>query len=137
MLKLARKRFVKDKLISVFKHNLKTKLPASKLGCFDLIISGLAIHHLTHKRKKQLYQEIFNLLTPNGLFCNLEHVSSPTQSLHQKFLSQIGLTAITDDPSNKLLDVQTQLQWLNEIGFYDVDCIWKWREIALLVGIKP
>ena len=137
MLKLARKRFAKDKLVKIIKHDLNVPLPATKLGCFDVIISGLAIHHLHHKRKKQLYREIFDLLIQNGVFCNLEHVASPTESLHQKFLTAVGLTPETDDPSNKLLDVETQLQWLREIGFYDVDCLWKWREIALLVGFKP
>ena len=137
MLKLARNRFANDKRVKMVKHDLAVPLPASEIGCFDLIISGLAIHHVIHERKKQLYQEIFRLLNHNGVFCNLDQVASPTESLHHQFLTAVDMTPETDDPSNKLLDVETQLRWLREIGFRDVDCMWKWREVALLVGFKP
>ena len=137
MIEQAKRRFKGDSRITIIEHDFSTPLPSKQLGCFDAIVSSLAIHHLTHPRKKQLYTEIFDLLNPKGVFCNLEHVSSATENLHLRFLELIGLTCETEDPSNKLLDVETQLQWLRKIGFVDVDCAWKWLEIALLCGFKP
>jgi tRNA (cmo5U34)-methyltransferase len=134
MLDEARKRFAGDPTVKVVEHNLDALLPG--LGKFDAAISSFAIHHLMHERKKELYAEVYRLLNPGGVFCNLEHVSSPSQRLHEEFLLRIGFTVETEDPSNKLLDFETQLGWLREIGFADVDCHWKWRELALLVGVR-
>ena len=132
MLEAAKKRFAGDSSLAVITHNLDNPLP--DLGKFDAVISSFAIHHVAHQRKRALYPEIHDLLNAGGVFCNLEHVASPTPSLHEEFLRQIGLTPETEDASNQLLDVETQLQWLREIGFADVDCHWKWRELALLAG---
>jgi len=132
MLEAARQRFAGDSRVQVMAHNLDSSLPS--LGQFDAVISSFAIHHLVHERKRELYEEIYRVLSPGGVFCNLEHVSSPSQRLHEEFLQRIGFTLETEDPSNKLLDVETQLRWLREIGLVDVDCHWKWRELAIMAG---
>ena len=135
MLQVLRDTFGKEAGIAVVEHDLNRRLPA--LGSFDAVVSSFAIHHVAHERKRTLYGEIFALLNSGGIFLNLEHVASPNESLHEQFLHAIGYTTETEDPSNKLLDFEIQLAWLRGIGFVDVDCHWKWRELALLAGVKP
>jgi SAM-dependent methyltransferase len=135
MLEAARERFAGDERVQLVAHDLAQPLPS--LGRFDAVVSSMAIHHLEHERKRSLYAEVFDLLEPGGVFANFEHVASPTRRLHLAFFAAIDEPLEHEDPSDRLLDVETQLGWLRSIGFDDVDCYWKWLEMALLVGIKP
>jgi tRNA (cmo5U34)-methyltransferase len=132
MLAAARERFAGASWAAVVEHDLALPLP--DLGRFDVVVSSFAIHHLAHQRKRALYAEVWAILEPGGVFCNLEHVASPTPRLHSEFLALLGGG---EDASNRLLDVESQLGWLREIGFEDVDVHWKWRELALLGGRRP
>lgn len=135
MLTAARERFEGEPRIELVEHDLVEPLP--DLGRFDAVVSSFCIHHLEDARKRALYQEVHDLLTPAGVFANFEHVASPSERLHRAFFEAIEEPLENEDPSDRLLDVQTQLEWLREIGFEDVDCYWKWLEMALLIGIKP
>ena len=134
MLEAARKRFEDAPHIEVIEHDLSQPLP--DLGKFDAVVSSFAIHHLSDGRKMDLYREIFNAIRPDGVFCNLEHVSSPTLDLHAAFYEAIHTPLELEDPSNQCISAELQLGWLKEIGFRNVDCFWKWRELALLAGWK-
>ena len=134
MLERLEARFASQPNVDIVRHDLAHPLPP--LGTFDAVVSSFAIHHLVHERKRALYREIWAALEPCGVFCNLEHVASASAYGHQRFLEAMGTAPEDEDPSNRLLDVQTQLEWLREIGFVDVDCYWKWRELALLAGRK-
>jgi tRNA (cmo5U34)-methyltransferase len=135
MLERARVRFAREPRVEILDHNLVSPLP--RMGAFDAVVSSFAIHHLENERKLQLFSEVKDLLKPGGVFCNLEHVASPTPRLHERFRRAMGIDHEPEDPTNRCLDVQTQLAWLEELGFEDVDCHWKWLELALLCGTKP
>jgi len=135
MLTRARDHFAGHGRIELVQHDMNEPLP--DLGTFDAVVSSFAIHHLEHERKRSLYAEVFGVLQPGGPFVNLEHVASPTEKLHLAFFDAIGEPIENEDPSDRTTDIESQLSWLRDAGFDDVDCIWKWREMALLAGTKP
>jgi tRNA (cmo5U34)-methyltransferase len=135
MLAAASTRFAGDQRVMIREHDLNVSLPSDIR--FDAIVSSFAIHHCADSRKRSIYHEIYDLLVPGGTFCNLEHVASPSDSLHDRFLAGVNATREDEDLGNILLDVQTQLEWLDEIGYDDVDCYWKWLELALIGGVRP
>ena len=100
-------------------------------GPFDAVVSSLAIHHVSHERKRTLYAEAAALLSPGGVLANLDIVESPTPSLHVQWREEMGAT---DDPSDQLCPLWPQLEWLREAGLEDVDCIWKWRSLSVMRG---
>ncbi len=125
---------------------------------FDIIVSGFSIHHQPDARKFEIYGELFNLLNTNGLFINIEQVSSPTkwiesvfdelfiESLYQMHLKQGDVVTRTqvagewftrpDIEANILAPVEKQCEWLRQIGYSDVDCYFKILELAVFGGRK-
>jgi tRNA (cmo5U34)-methyltransferase len=134
MLEAARDRFQENDRVAIQLHDLNDSLLG--LGRFDVVVSSFAIHHCSDARKRSIYEEIFQLMEPGGVFLNLEHVSSATAALHQRFLKELGITPEQEDAGNILLDTQSQTRWLREIGYVDVDCYWKWLELSLFGGFR-
>jgi len=133
MLARAAERFGSDAMTVEFGvHDLDQRLMAS--APFDAVVSGLAIHHLSDERKRALFSEIHALLAPSGVFVNLDLVCSATPVQHERFCRAIGREE--DDPADRLADLCEQLGWLREAGFREVDCHFKWLELALIVAVR-
>ncbi len=56
MLELARQQFAADQRVTIVEHDLDRSLP--DVARVDAVVSGFAIHHLTHERKRTLFGEI-------------------------------------------------------------------------------
>jgi tRNA (cmo5U34)-methyltransferase len=130
MLDLARERLGHDPRVSLLEHDLLHPLP--DLGAFEVVVSGFAIHHLPDGRKQSLFAEIRDALHPGGVFANLEVVQCATEELQAEFYRRIERPG--GDPQDLLAEVEPQLQWMREAGLEQVDCAWRWRGFALLVG---
>jgi SAM-dependent methyltransferase len=127
-------------------------------GPFDAVVSGFAIHHLPDERKRRLYREVFDLLGEGGAFLNAEHVASSTARVEQMFEDAMidhlwqrrqergeavpreevrrAFLERPDRASNILATVEDQCRWLREVGFRDVDCFWKYFELAVFGGTR-
>jgi tRNA (cmo5U34)-methyltransferase len=46
-------------------------------------------------------------------------------------------TPADDDLSNQLVAVEHHLAWLNDLGFENCDCFWKWRKLAVVAATRP
>jgi cyclopropane fatty-acyl-phospholipid synthase-like methyltransferase len=133
MLARARERFAGDPRVTVLEHDLRDPLP--DLGAFDAVVSGFAIHHLAHDRKRSLLVEVVAALRPGGAFANLEVVRCATPELHEEFNRRIERPG--GDPEDVLAEVEPQLGWMRDAGLVHVDCQWRWRGFALLAGRAP
>lgn len=132
MLARAAERFAAEPLVEFHRHELATPLAVE--GPFDAVVSGLAIHHLEDERKRELFGEIQALLTPGGVFANLDLVRAASPQLHERFRREIGREE--EDPSDRLAGLSEQLRWLRDAGFSEVDCHFKWLQLALLVAVR-
>ena len=119
---------------------------------YDVAVSSLALHHLeTKKEKKKFYSKIFDSLKSRGVFYNADIILSSNDYLQKLYISKwkefmsrtISTKEIEDtwmtkhhkeDHPEILLD---QLGLLKEIGFTDIDVVWKYYNFAVYGGTKP
>lgn len=116
---------------------------------YDLVVSALSIHHLEDEEKKEFYKKSYSILKQNGIFINADQVYGETpfienlnKTIWKQYIESSGLPKeeilagyerIKLDKESKL---DQQIDWLKEIGFCDVSCIYKFYQFAVMFGRK-
>jgi tRNA (cmo5U34)-methyltransferase len=120
-------------------------------GEYDAILSSLALHHLlTDEDKQRFYRRVYKGLRLGGVFYNADVVLASNEFLQSVYLNKwaafmrrsvsgeeiegkwIPKYNAEDHPA-KLTD---QLRWMVEIGFADIDVIWKYYNFAVYGGVR-
>ena len=117
---------------------------------YNLIISALSIHHLSDIDKELLYQRIYDVLNPGGIFINADQVLGQTPDLEQLYrqhwLDSIRAKNISEEDlkaAQKRMEydcmatLDIQLSWLEAAGFQNVDCWYKNFSFAVFGGYRP
>jgi ubiquinone/menaquinone biosynthesis C-methylase UbiE len=126
---------------------------------FDAVVSGFAIHHQPDESKRRIYANVFDLLAPGAPFIQIEHVSSASPWIEHQFnellvdrmyaydrqvgggrtREQVATDYVyrPDKAANILAPLEAQLEWLRQIGYQDVDCLFKMYELCVFTGRKP
>jgi tRNA (cmo5U34)-methyltransferase len=116
---------------------------------YDLVVSSLSIHHLEDAEKKGLYQKIYSIMHDNSIFINADQVLGRTPYIEQTYTSdwrnKVEASGLSQDELSsaylrmkldKMATLDQQLNWLNEIGFADVDCVYKYYNFSIMFARK-
>lgn len=114
---------------------------------YDLVVSGLAIHHLDDTGKQQLFRKLFHSMNSGGILLIRDIVTGATPNLTKQY-EQLWREYIKgggeddaayfqayleeDIPSS----VEEQIQWLAAAGFSEVGCHWRYLNFAIFGGVK-
>lgn len=119
---------------------------------FDVIVSCLAVHHLSSERKIGLFRRVHGALTPGGYFGDGDdHL--PEDSRFDERFSALAGALVTEHATKGLpkglqkvwhdheafdrpVTVSTELQWLREAGFIHLDTPWRFFNQAVIWAYK-
>ncbi|MCL2772368.1 MAG: class I SAM-dependent methyltransferase [Oscillospiraceae bacterium] len=148
-----------DKMIDVAKERFQSHsdfqyIVADYTKCqytqkYDIIISALSIHHLSHDDKRIFYQKCYYLLNDGGCFINADlmlspskHIEEVNQSIFHNYRRTSGLSEDVLKATGELMKYDNpaalydQLQWLVESKFRYVDCVYKYHQFCVLYAQK-
>jgi len=120
-------------------------------GEYDAIVSTLVLEHLPFDRYKRTIEKCFKLLRPGGWIIAAEGYAEPEATCQRWFFEEMKERQKMVNPEltefiaklrhNKEVHYHCskieKAKWWRDAGFENVDVIWQYLCIALMVGKKP
>jgi len=134
-------------------HAFLVKLPA---GSLDIAASGYVLHNLTEDYRDKVYDEIFRVLKPGGLFVNADKFAQEGQAHRDALRWQLGLFFdvlaprqqydllrdwvlhyVEDEMPGRVMPETDAMARLARVGFAGERIVYRKHMDAVLVAHKP
>ncbi|GBE03821.1 bifunctional 3-demethylubiquinone-9 3-methyltransferase/ 2-octaprenyl-6-hydroxy phenol methylase [bacterium BMS3Abin09] len=142
-----------DYIKATFQEIIEDGLPVRD---YDIVLSSMAIHHLTMDEKSRFFRAINAQLRPDGHFINIDVVLPPTDILDGWYMkiweewmtekraelkaydepSADVIARYKDGEENQPDRLEDQLDALRAAGFRDADCYYKYGIFVVYGGTK-
>lgn len=147
MLDIARDRFRgDDRVLGFHTMDYARCLPQ---GQFDVVVSAMSVHHLSHPDKQHLFRMIHDCLSPGGPFIHADLIQGETPEADHRFktswwshiraqgfggetLKGLEERMAQDRPAK----LSEQLAWMTRAGFRETDCFFEYNNFAVYAGVK-
>ncbi len=107
---------------------------------FDLIVSSIAIHHLTSPEKTRLFSQANRWLKAEGVFSIADQFRGATDDLYARHIENWKAQSLSAGSSEEEFamwmehqrehdyhdPLKDQMDWLTQAGFAVVDCPWRY-----------
>lgn len=117
---------------------------------FDVIISAFSLHFLNEDEKKEIFELSIKAMKPGGIFIFAEAIMPNSAKVYQLYMEkwkefqrsnrfsedEIGTQMLKFIRGVKPLTVKRQLCLMEEAGFTDVECYFKYMNWAVFGGYK-
>jgi tRNA (cmo5U34)-methyltransferase len=150
MLRVARRRFSGEPERFEFRNMdyARKPLPGGPRG-YDLVVSALSIHHLTHGDKRELFGKVHDSLAGDGCFINADQVQGETPEEEARYrewwLGRVREAGVSEEDldaaharmrADRNTTLGAQLGWLEDAGFEEIGCSYKDHRFAVYNGRK-
>ena len=116
---------------------------------YDLVISGLSIHHLSNNNKQSLFNKVFHLLPQDGWFVNFDQFNAESVVINNMYnewwYNLIRNSDLSKEEYDKWLErreldqentIEESKSMIRKSGFNLVECIYNYMKFGVIIAGK-